>query len=423
MSLVPSVYGTIDSIKLLEEIAIWKEQERERAVAIRSAAPGLEEAYAEWLGQWEQVFGQSRDIAAKLKEELSEDRDSEETPEDAGKRSAFCSRLLEDALGQSREFARQLLLLRQQSSALTRLESSHSLFALLDRQWRSGSETLSRLREAGALRPNVRSDSEDEPMDGSGGPEPADGASADLLPRRDPGRSGAELAEERPEPTWSAPLEAAEASAESPVPIGGHRLPPLPYSYKALEPYIDEKTMRIHHDKHHLSYVEGLNKAEKKLEEARHSGNFDLVKHWERELAFNGAGHYLHTIFWDAMTPKGGGKPSGALLDAINRSFGSYGAFHKQFSEAASKVEGGGWAILVWSPRSHRLEILTAEKHQNLSQWDVVPLLPLDVWEHAYYLKHQNDRAAYVKDWWNVVNWPYVAERFAKARKLKWVPE
>ncbi|MGZ7443394.1 Fe-Mn family superoxide dismutase [Paenibacillus sp. TH7-28] len=209
---------------------------------------------------------------------------------------------------------------------------------------------------------------------------------------------------------------------ERPVPIGGHTLPPLPYPYNALEPYIDEATMRIHHDKHHKTYVDDLNKAEKKLQEARKNGNFELVKHWERELAFNGAGHYLHTIFWEIMNPKGGGRPEGELLQQITRDFGSYDAFHRQFSEAAAKVEGGGWAILVWSPRSHRLEILTAEKHQNLSQWDIVPLLPLDVWEHAYYLKHQNVRADYIKDWWNVVYWPAVAERYEAAKKLKWQP-
>ncbi|WP_342773983.1 Fe-Mn family superoxide dismutase [Paenibacillus oralis] len=209
---------------------------------------------------------------------------------------------------------------------------------------------------------------------------------------------------------------------ERPVPIGGHTLPPLPYPYNALEPYIDEATMRIHHNRHHKTYVDDLNKAEKKLQEARKSGNFDLVKHWERELAFNGAGHYLHTIFWEVMNPKGGGRPEGELLQQITRDFGSYDAFHRQFSEAANKVEGGGWAILVWSPRSHRLEILTAEKHQNLSQWDIVPLLPLDVWEHAYYLKHQNKRADYIKDWWNVVYWPAVAERYEAAKKLKWQP-
>jgi Fe-Mn family superoxide dismutase len=206
------------------------------------------------------------------------------------------------------------------------------------------------------------------------------------------------------------------------VPIGGHTLPPLPYACDALEPYIDEATMRIHHDRHHRAYVDGLNRAERELQAARASGQFDLVKHWERELAFNGAGHYLHTIFWNVMSPQGGGRPTGPLAEAIHASFGSFEAFRRQFSAAAEQVEGGGWAILVWSPRSGRLEILQAEKHQNLSQWDVVPLLPLDVWEHAYYLKHQNRRADYIRDWWNVVNWPHVAERFAKASQLRWEP-
>ena len=180
--------------------------------------------------------------------------------------------------------------------------------------------------------------------------------------------------------------------------------------------------MRIHHDKHHQSYVDGLNVAEKQMQAAREQDNFELIKHWEREAAFNGAGHYLHTIFWDIMSPKGGGMPSGPIAEQIRNNFGSFDAFKRHFSAAAEKVEGGGWAILVWSPRSHRLEILQAEKHQNLSQWDVVPLLVLDVWEHAYYLKHQNKRADYIKDWWNVVNWQHVNDRFEQARKLKWVP-
>ncbi|WP_289135158.1 superoxide dismutase [uncultured Brevibacillus sp.] len=207
-----------------------------------------------------------------------------------------------------------------------------------------------------------------------------------------------------------------------PVGVGRHTLPPLPYAYNALEPYIDEATMHIHHDKLHQKYVDDLNTAERKLAEARNSGNFDLIRHWERELAFNGAGHYLHTIFWPSMSPNGGGEPSGELAEAINRSFGNYDAFQKQFSQAAEKVEGPGWAILVWSPRAQHLEILTAEKHQNLSQWDVVPLLVLDVWEHAYFLLYQNQRDKYVGGWWNIVNWPYVMERYTQARKLRWEP-
>jgi len=418
MPLVQSVYGTIDPVKLLEEIAIWKNGEKNRASSIRSSAPELEESYSEWLRRWERVFEQTRDIVLKQKEEATA-----ATGNSVGGPPHY-AKLLEDSLNQSREFGRQLLDLRRQSVVLSKLEASHPATALADLQWETGNEALARLRKSGAIRPGVPSESRDgddgDPEDYAG-PEPADGpASAPTRRERPPSPAAAETP--RTEMTWSEPLTSAAENAASPVPIGGHRLPPLPYSYKALEPHIDERTMRIHHDKHHQAYVDGLNQAEKQLEEARRTGDFGLVKHWERELAFNGAGHYLHTLFWEAMSPKGGGKPSGALLAEIDSGFGSYEAFKKQFSEAANKVEGGGWAVLVWSPRSHRLEILTAEKHQNLSQWDAVPLLPLDVWEHAYYLKHQNDRAAYVRDWWNVVNWPYVADRFAKARTLTWVP-
>lgn len=211
-------------------------------------------------------------------------------------------------------------------------------------------------------------------------------------------------------------------SVARPVPVGRHTLPPLPYAYNALEPYIDEETMRIHHEKLHQKYVDDLNKAETKLAEARANKDYELIRHWEREMAFNGAGHYLHTIFWPSMSPGGGGEPNGDLAEAIRRYFGSYEAFQEQFTQAANKVEGPGWAILVWSPRAQHLEILTAEKHQNLSQWDVIPLFALDVWEHSYFLKYQTERDKYVDAWWNVVNWPYVEERFSQARKLRWQP-
>ncbi len=207
-----------------------------------------------------------------------------------------------------------------------------------------------------------------------------------------------------------------------PVPIGKHTLPPLPYPYDALEPYIDRETMYLHHNKHHRSYVEGLNQAEKMMAQARKTGDFNLIKHWEREAAFHGAGHYLHTIFWEIMSPKGGGKPTGEILQAIEHYFGDFSSFKKHFSHAAEKVEGSGWAILIWSPRAHHLEILQAEKHQNLSQQDGIPLLVLDVWEHAYYLKYRNRRKEYIDAWWNIVNWPAVNQRYLKARQLRWRP-
>lgn len=206
------------------------------------------------------------------------------------------------------------------------------------------------------------------------------------------------------------------------VGIGKHKLPPLPYAYNALEPYISEEIMRLHHLKHHQKYVDGLNEAERQMLQARKKNDYKLITHWEREAAFNGAGHYLHTIFWEIMSPKGGGVPSGKIKQAIDESFGSFEKFKKHFSEAAKNVEGAGWAILVWSPRAHRLEILQAEKHQNLSQWDVVPLLVLDVWEHAYYLQYKNNRDQYVDNWWNVVNWDAVDCRYREAEKLRWKP-
>lgn len=206
------------------------------------------------------------------------------------------------------------------------------------------------------------------------------------------------------------------------VPIGKHQLPPLGYSYNALEPAISEETMRLHHDKHHKAYVDGLNKAELMMEKARKTNDYSLIKHWEREAAFHGSGHYLHTIFWESMKPGGGGKPTGKLLAQIEKDFGSFSAFKKHFSEAAKQVEGVGWAILVWSPRAHRLEILQTERHMILTQWDTIPLLALDVWEHAYYLQYKNKKDAYVDNWWNVVNWNNVSERFEKAKTLKWKP-
>jgi Fe-Mn family superoxide dismutase len=205
-----------------------------------------------------------------------------------------------------------------------------------------------------------------------------------------------------------------------PVPIGGHKLPPLPYAYHALEPYIDEEIMRLHHVKHHQSYVDGLNKAEIEMQKARRKNDYELIKHWEREAAFHGAGHFLHTIFWHIMSPSGGGQPSGELAAQIDKDFGSFQKMKEHFSKAAEEVEAVGWAILVWSPRTHRLEILQAEKHQNLSQQDVIPLLVLDVWEHAYYLQYKNERKSYINNWWNVVNWPEVERRYLKARQLRW---
>jgi len=198
-----------------------------------------------------------------------------------------------------------------------------------------------------------------------------------------------------------------------------YTLPPLPYDYAALEPHIDEQTMRLHHDKHHQAYVDGLNNALKKLEESRGSGDFALVKHWEREVAFHGSGHLLHAIFWPNMSPNGGGEPKGDLAEQIKKDFGSFDAFQKHFTAASNAVEGSGWGILGWEPQQGGLIVLQAEKHQDLTAQGTHPLLVLDVWEHAYYLKYQNRRPEYTKTWWNVVNWDDVGRRFTAARAMK----
>lgn len=203
------------------------------------------------------------------------------------------------------------------------------------------------------------------------------------------------------------------------VPPGGHRLPPLPYPYNALEPVISEMTLRIHHDRHHLAYVEGLNKAELKLAEARRMGDFSLVKHWEREIAFNGSGHILHSIYWTVMAPPAVREPGYYTGLEIEKYFGSFASFKEQFTAASIQVEASGWGVLCWVPSWRRLEILNAEKHQNLTQWGAIPVLVVDAWEHAYYLDYQNRRADYVRAWWQLVNWDEVERRLRLAMRTR----
>jgi len=200
------------------------------------------------------------------------------------------------------------------------------------------------------------------------------------------------------------------------IPIGQHQLPPLPYPYNALEPIISQTTLNFHHDKHHKAYVDGLNKAEIKLEEARKKNEHEYIKYWEKELAFNGSGHILHSILWTIMSPLGmGGQPGPQTLFQINNYFGNFNAFKEQFINATEKVEASGWGILTWQPTWMRLEILQAEKHQNLTQWSGIPILVCDVWEHAYYLDYQNDRKKYIEAWWNLINWYEVERRLLYA--------
>ncbi|MHA7580845.1 Fe-Mn family superoxide dismutase [Paenibacillus vandeheii] len=434
-------YGHLLPLRVLEEIRFWKEQEKEHTIVLRALVPELESYYVKLLEEWEATFANSERTANQLLKQLLPG-----THPPAPYIIRCIEQLVAEACAQSREFIRQLYVLLEQSTAVQSVPLAKMVILHFIRESEYFLGVLETLKQPGAMRDSV-SDSTfslEHILQTSG--QPAD-SNVHIASTSVSGQSNREAVEHpssaagkvnTPHPSVQAQASAAVQSPnaneegtpnanaavvrEKPVPIGGHTLPPLPYAYNALEPHIDEMTMRIHHDKHHQSYVDGLNTAEKKLAESRKKNNFELIKHWERELAFNGAGHYLHTIFWTIMNPKGGGKPSGMLAEQIKRDFGSYEAFKNQFTEAANKVEGSGWAMLVWSPRAHRLEILQAEKHQNLSQSDIVPLLPLDVWEHAYYLKHQNERKKYIEDWWKVVYWPAVAERYETARKLLWPP-
>ena len=196
-----------------------------------------------------------------------------------------------------------------------------------------------------------------------------------------------------------------------------HELPPLPYEYNALEPYYDEQTVRLHHDMHHAAYVKGLNVAEEKIAAALQSGDFAAAKPLAKELAFHGSGHILHSIFWTNMKPGGGGDPTGALADAIKKSFGSIDAFKGLLLATTNAVEGSGWGILAYRKMDDNLVVLQAEKHENLTQWGVTPILVLDVWEHAYYLKFQNKRPDWTKNFVdNLANWDDVAKRLAAAK-------
>jgi Fe-Mn family superoxide dismutase len=201
------------------------------------------------------------------------------------------------------------------------------------------------------------------------------------------------------------------------TPAPQHTLPPLPYPYDALEPYIDAKTMEIHHSKHHQAYVDGLNKAEAELAKARSSGDYTTIEYWSKKAAFNGGGHFLHSMFWQIMAPAnkgGGGKIPSKLEAALKDSFGSVEAFRAHFSAAAAAVEGSGWALLHLRPSDGRLIILQAENQHKLTPWGVTPIMGIDVWEHAYYLKYQNRRADYIKAWWNVVNWEKVEDNYLR---------
>lgn len=198
-----------------------------------------------------------------------------------------------------------------------------------------------------------------------------------------------------------------------------HQLPNLPYSYDALEPYIDQATMNIHHTKHHAAYVNNLNAALEKYPELQAKSLEELLKGLDgipKEIYWtvrnNGGGHYNHTLFWTILGPGEGGQPSGELLERLKTKFGSFDQFKEAFGKAALTRFGSGWAWLVLN-KDKSLDIVSTANQDSPISDGLNPLLGLDVWEHAYYLKYQNKRADYINAWWSVVNWKAVEERYA----------
>jgi Fe-Mn family superoxide dismutase len=195
-----------------------------------------------------------------------------------------------------------------------------------------------------------------------------------------------------------------------------YTLPDLPYDYGALEPHISGEIMQLHHSKHHQAYVTGTNTALEQMEEARASEKLTAVNLLQKNLAFNLAGHVNHTVFWNNLSPEGGDRPDGELGAAIDEFFGSFDGFRAHYTAAALGIQGSGWAILAWESLGQRLVIEQLYDHQGNLAVGTIPLLMLDMWEHAFYLQYRNVKADYVSAFWNIANWADVTTRFQAAR-------
>ena len=199
--------------------------------------------------------------------------------------------------------------------------------------------------------------------------------------------------------------------------MADYTLPDLPYDYAALEPHISARIMELHHSKHHAAYVAGANTALEKLAEARESGDYANVPKLEKDLAFHLGGHINHSIFWKNLTPDGAGKPEGELAAAVDEFFGSFDAFVAHFTAASMGIQGSGWGVLSWDPIGRRLIIQQLFDQQVNTAQATVPLLQLDMWEHAFYLDYVNVKADYVKAFWNIANWADAGAGFEAARQ------
>ena len=198
-----------------------------------------------------------------------------------------------------------------------------------------------------------------------------------------------------------------------------YTLPELSYDLAALEPHYSAEVLELHHHKHHAAYVAGANTALDKLDEARTSDDYGSINQLQKNLAFHLSGHVLHSMFWENLSPDGGGPPEGELADAVDDGFGGFDRFRNQLTQAALNVQGSGWGALTWEPLGQRLIIEQIYDHQSNVGQGAPPLLVLDMWEHAYYLQYRNVKSDWVKAFWQIVNWPDVAARFVRARTLE----
>jgi Fe-Mn family superoxide dismutase len=196
--------------------------------------------------------------------------------------------------------------------------------------------------------------------------------------------------------------------------VSVYTLPDLPYDYSALEPHLSAQILELHHDKHHAAYVAGANDTLDQLTELRaNGGGGALLNALEKNLAFHVSGHALHSLFWQNMSPDGGGQPDGALGERITQDFGGFDAFRKQLTDAAMGVQGSGWGSLSYEPLGDRLVVTQIYDHQTNTPTAATPLLVLDMWEHAFYLQYKNVKGDWVNAFWNIVNWADVAQRYA----------
>jgi Fe-Mn family superoxide dismutase len=200
--------------------------------------------------------------------------------------------------------------------------------------------------------------------------------------------------------------------------MGAYALPDLPYDYSALERAMSAEILELHHSKHHLAYVNGANSTLEQLAEARAEERFGSLVGLQKTLAFHLSGHVLHSLFWQNLSPDGGGRPDGALGDAIAEHFGGFEAFEKQLTNATVGVQGSGWGILSWEPLGRRLIVEQVYDHHGNVGQGTTPLLAFDAWEHAYYLQYRNVRPDYVTRLWDVVDWADVARRFAAVQAV-----